>query len=81
MRIVKKAGVKSLTFHGLRHTFASHAVMSGVPIEVLQKWLGHKDIRMTIDRYAHLSQHFTDEWIEKMNGAIEIPSGTTAAPS
>lgn len=65
-RIVKKAGVKRLTFHGLRHTFASHAAMNGVPIVVLQKWLGHSDIAVTM-KYAHLSPDHTHQFIEKMN--------------
>ena len=38
------AGVEGVTFHILRHTFASHAVMAGMTIEVLAKQLGHKDI-------------------------------------
>ena len=67
-RIVRKAGVKWLSFHGMRHSFASHAVMRGVPIEVLQKWLGHRDINMTM-RYAHLAQHHSDQFVDLLNGA------------
>lgn len=77
-RIVKKAGVRRLTFHGLRHTFASHAVMNGVPIEVLQKWLGHSDIRVTM-KYAHLSQDHTHRFIEKMNGSDRQNGGPESA--
>ena len=39
--------------HILRHTFASHCVMQGVPIDVVAKWLGHSTITMTA-RYSHL---------------------------
>src|SRR6185369_1975523 len=38
--------------HVLRHTFASHFMMNGGNILVLQKILGHTDIKMTM-RYAH----------------------------
>jgi integrase len=38
----------------LRHTCASRLVQSGVPIQVVQVWLGHKTFAMTL-RYAHLS--------------------------
>jgi integrase len=39
--------------HCLRHTCASRLVQRGVPIMVVQEWLGHKTIQMTM-RYAHL---------------------------
>jgi len=40
--------------HILRHTCASRLVQSGVPLKVIQEWLGHSDIAMTM-RYAHLA--------------------------
>jgi len=43
-----------VTFHTLRHTFASWGVMSGAPIYVMSKCLGHKTASMT-ERYAHLA--------------------------
>lgn len=51
-----------LVWHSLRHTFASYSIMGlhswqnhkPMPIVTLQKWLGHKNIKMTM-RYAHLS--------------------------
>jgi integrase len=36
----------AISFHGLRHTWASHAVMNGVPLLVVAKNLGHSDTRM-----------------------------------
>lgn len=43
--------------HILRHTFASHYMMSGGDILSLQRILGHRDIRMTM-RYAHLAPDY-----------------------
>ena len=43
-----------ITFHSLRHTFASHWMMNGGDLFKLQKILGHKSVQMTL-RYAHLS--------------------------
>jgi len=43
-----------ISFHDLRHTFASHWMMNGGDIFKLKDILGHKSIQMTM-RYAHLS--------------------------
>jgi integrase len=43
-----------ITFHGLRHTFASHWMMKSGDLFKLQRILGHQSIAMT-DRYAHLA--------------------------
>jgi len=46
--------------HVLRHTFASHFMMNGGNILVLQKILGHSTINMTM-RYAHFApDHLKD---------------------
>jgi integrase len=50
----KKAGVPRIRFHDLRHTFASHLAMAGLPIPKLQQLMGHSSIEMTM-RYSHLS--------------------------
>jgi integrase/recombinase XerD len=46
IKTVMDAGLSSLsaTPKGLRHGFGARAIMSGVPLNVLQKWLGHADI-------------------------------------
>ncbi|MBI2377528.1 MAG: site-specific integrase [Deltaproteobacteria bacterium] len=46
--------IRHITFHGLRHTFASHWMMEGGDIFRLQKILGHRNVQMT-QRYAHLA--------------------------
>jgi integrase len=41
------AGVRVITFHELRHTFATRMAAQGVPLRKLQEWLGHADIKTT----------------------------------
>jgi site-specific recombinase XerD len=48
------AKIEGATWHTLRHTFASRAVMAGVDIRTGQELMGHSTITMTM-RYAHLS--------------------------
>jgi integrase/recombinase XerD len=38
--------------HALRHAFATHQLEKGLPLHLLQRWLGHKDIHTTM-RYVH----------------------------
>ena len=62
-RAVQRSGIrlpKGQCAHILRHTFASHFVMSGGNILVLQKILGHSSINMTM-RYSHLSKTHLEE--------------------
>jgi integrase len=53
-RAMRAAGIEEFRFHDLRHTFASHLAIRGVPLETIGALLGHKDPKMT-KRYAHLS--------------------------
>ncbi len=50
----RRAGLREIRWHDLRHTFASHLAMRGVPIPQIQQWMGHATITMTM-RYAHLA--------------------------
>jgi len=61
----KAAKVAGVTFHILRHTYASHSLMAGMTIEVLAQQLGHKDTRITMRHYAHLCPTFKRESIRK----------------
>jgi len=42
------------SFHTLRHTYASHLLMSGVNIFVVSRWLGHSSVNVTEKHYGHL---------------------------
>ncbi len=52
-RISRKAGLKNVYWHMLRHTFASHLAMANAPVTAIQTLMGHSDITTTM-RYAHL---------------------------
>ena len=55
--------IPPISFHILRHTWASLAVMARVPLLVVAKNLGHKDTRMVEHHYGHLAPTFITEAI------------------
>ena len=65
----ERAGIEDVRLHDLRHTFASHAVMNGVPVPVVARLLGHRDVRMTL-RYAHLADKEIEAAAERIGAAI-----------
>ena len=50
----KKAGLRRIKWHELRHSFASILTTGGTSLRVVQSLLGHSSIKMT-ERYAHLA--------------------------
>jgi integrase len=51
----------AISFHGLRHTWASLSVMAGMPLMIVAKNLGHRDTKMVQQHYGHMSQdHVVD---------------------
>lgn len=65
-RVIEKNKLPSLTFHGLRHSCASVLLNSGHNPKDIQEWLGHADIRTTMNIYGHLDTS------RKMNTASRI---------
>jgi len=51
--LLKKAGLPNIRFHDLRHTFATHALTSGVDVKTLSGILGHTRASFTLDTYTH----------------------------
>jgi integrase len=53
--IVKTAELPRITLHGLRHTWATLALLDGIPAKVVAEVLGHSSTRVTEDVYQHVT--------------------------
>ncbi|MCU0692532.1 MAG: site-specific integrase, partial [Polyangiaceae bacterium] len=67
-RACDRAGVVRVRWHVLRHTFASHLVMRGVPVRVVQEILGHVSI-LTTQMHAHLAPSATLDAVRVLDAA------------
>jgi integrase len=76
-RACRRAGLRPLQWHALRHTFASHLVMRGVPLKAVQELLGHSTIQMTM-RYAHLAPEVTRDAVNLLDRPIARTDGNYA---
>ena len=71
-RVRDEAGIGDVRLHDLRHTVASQAALTGIPLPVIARLLGHSDVSMTM-RYAHVGDREIEaaaERIGKVIGAI-----------
>lgn len=69
-KVRRVAALDGVRMHDLRHTFASHAVISKIPLPVVMRLLGHSRERMTL-RYAHVSDSETEAAAERIGVAME----------
>jgi integrase len=54
-----------MSFHGLRHTWASHAVMAGMTLQVVARNLGHSSIKMVEKHYGHLAPSYVVDQVRQ----------------
>jgi site-specific recombinase XerD len=69
-KIAEAIDMRHVHNHLLRHTFASHAVMRGIPMRQIQEWLGHGSTVVTM-RYAHLAHGIGDDLIRRLAPALQ----------
>ena len=51
---LRKAGLRRIRFHDLRHTYTALLISQGENIKFIQSQLGHASATTTLDRYGHL---------------------------
>lgn len=69
--LVRAAGLQRVTFHALRHTFASLLIQNGASLAYVKDQLGHSSIRVTVDIYGHLVPGGNVEWVDRLDAVAE----------
>jgi integrase len=75
----RRAGLRNIGWHTLRHTFASQLAQRGVSITIVKELLGHSDIKTTM-RYSHLTASATREAVLRLNENIGHNMATIPNP-
>lgn len=77
-RLTEAAGFPNFRFHDLRHTFISHMVEMGVPLGVIQTFVGHMSGRM-IRHYTHITSGAARKAVEMLDARpILVPELTAS---
>ena len=67
---LQEASLPDIRFHDLRHTFATHALSSGVDAKTLSGILGHTKPSFTLDTYTHMTGDMQRNAADLMGGLI-----------
>ena len=83
--ILKKAGLRYVRLHDLRHTFASLLIQNGESLAYVKEQLGHHSIQITVDTYGHLvpggNRQAVDRLDDPEDATIRNPSATNSLNS
>ncbi len=64
-RILYKCGLPPVTFHSLRHSFATKCIENGVDSKSLSEILGHSSVKITLDIYVHSNMEKKKEYMNQ----------------
>ena len=78
--LLRRAGLPSIRFHDLRHTFATYALTSGVDAKTLSGILGHTNASFTLDTYTHVTSDMQKQACGIVGGFMEDIFGKELKP-
>lgn len=70
--VLDKYNLEPITTHGLRHTHCSLLFEAGANVKDVQDRLGHKDVKITLDIYTHITQKSKTDTIDKFANYLSI---------
>ena len=72
-KALEAAGFPHYRIHDLRHSFVSNAILNGIDIVTVSKYVGHSNIERTLNTYSHLFKDSEEKMIEKLNQIHRVP--------
>ena len=75
--LVREHGLPQLTFHGLRHAFATLGLKAGISPKVVSEALGHSNIGITLDTYSHVLPNMQTELSKAVANLLKRQSPAT----
>ena len=70
-KLTDAVGLPRLTFHALRHTFATRMLEANAPAKVVQDVLGHADVTLTLNTYSHVIGTTAHEQMSRIDGLFQ----------
>ncbi|HYZ01850.1 MAG TPA: site-specific integrase, partial [Candidatus Binatia bacterium] len=77
-KALRSAGLRRIRIHDLRHTAATLLLKNGVHPKVVQEFLGHSSITLTLETYSHVVPSLHVEVAARMQGIFE-PNGANGS--
>ncbi len=68
--LLKRHGIREVNVHGIRHTFATRALESGMSIKTLSQILGHSSTAFTMDVYGHVTEELKVSEMASLQGLL-----------
>ena len=68
---IKASGLPKVTFHGLRHSYASISLRAGTPLKVVSEMLGHTTTAITADLYTHVLGNLKAEAADRLDAIFD----------
>ena len=77
---LRRAGLRRIRFHDLRHTYTSLLIAQGAHPKYIQVQLGHASIQTTLDRYGHLMPEIHQAEARKLDRLVFGEAGAASPP-
>ena len=71
-RILSKLNLSQVSFHSLRHGFATNCIAIGVDVKTLSEILGHSSVEITLNRYVHSSMERKAEYMKCLSAMFAV---------